>query len=81
MKIDTAFALLQAIPNGLTSRRLYLLSDPSIPENATLTVCADEGGSHDRFGRAKCRAGRCVKIGSFGRKPRYQLWAVWPEQN
>ena len=43
--------------------------------DAVLKSCSDEN-TGQRFGRAKCRAGRAVKIG--GTTYVYQLWAVWP---
>jgi len=51
--------------------------------DAKLVQCRDERTGH-RFGRAKCRAGRCQKIGAStftGKDVRksYQIWAVWDE--
>lgn len=42
--------------------------------------CCDEK-TGKRYGRAKCRVGRCEKIGGGGRnrgsRYAYQVWAVW----
>lgn len=86
MRIWTAFNLLKNLPGGATTRRLKLLftyriaPGLTVPENAQLVVCGDEK-TGQRFGQAKCRAGRCLKIGSGGRNRgssySYQIWAVW----
>ena len=93
MNIETAFRLLSAVPGGVTEDRLRKLTQPvmvntcigptpfCVPESATLTVCGDEK-TGVRFGNAKCRRGRCLKIGSGGRNKGssvapYQVWAVW----
>ena len=86
MNLKTAFTLLQSVPGGATQQRVDLLTlyQPSpgqtVPESATLAVVSDERTGH-RFGQAKCRAGRCLKIGSGGRNKgqshAYQIWAVW----
>ncbi len=41
---------------------------------ARLEWCGDENTGR-RYGRAKCRAGRCAKIGHT--TYRQQVWAVW----
>ena len=42
--------------------------------DARLELCGDEK-TGVRYGRAKCRAGRCKKIGNTTYQ--YQIWAVW----
>jgi hypothetical protein len=95
MKIETAAVLLNAVSGGCTPQRLQKLTTPTqivgagnvvirttqeVPDTATLIECADEK-TGIRFGQAKCRAGRCLKIGSGGRNKgdayAYQIWAVW----
>lgn len=43
---------------------------------AVIVECADEK-TGVRFGRARCRAGQCVKLGSCRQPLYYQLWASW----
>jgi hypothetical protein len=86
MRIETAATLLQSVPGGATQQRVDLLTlyqptpGQTVPESAKLVVCSDEKTGR-RFGQAKCRAGRCLKIGSGGRNKgsdhAYQIWAVW----
>jgi hypothetical protein len=95
MKLETAATLLNAVTGGCTPQRLRKMTTPinlkwnkelwawdtaEVPESATLVECADEK-TGVRFGQAKCRAGRCLKIGSGGRNKgsnhAYQIWAVW----
>ena len=80
MRIDIAATLLQAIEGGCTPQRLYKLTASTVPDHAQLVECADEK-TGVRFGNAKRRQGRAVKIGSGGRNKTsdhaYQIWAVW----
>jgi len=47
---------------------------PKQRKTAHVARCADENTGY-RFGRAKCREGRCWKIGHSTYE--YQLWLVW----
>lgn len=77
MNLITSYIALQMVPGGITQSRVERLSN--VPETAKLVVCGDEKTGR-RFGQAKCREGKCAKIGSGGRNPGgkpYQVWAVW----
>ena len=81
MNIETAATLLNAVTGGCTPDRLRKLTANTVPGSAILVECGDEKTGL-RFGNAKCRRGRCLKIGSGGRNknssvPAYQVWAVW----
>ena len=54
------------------------LDDESL-RRLRLETCSDER-TGARYGRAKCRAGRCAKIGGgqHGTPYAFQIWAVWP---
>jgi hypothetical protein len=83
MDLKIAYQKLTIMPGGVTADRLQKLTEISnnVPDSANVVVCGDEK-TGVRFGQAKCRAGRCLKIGSGGRnkgatvRP-YQIWAVW----
>ncbi|MHA1809334.1 MAG: hypothetical protein ACTSYH_03375 [Candidatus Heimdallarchaeaceae archaeon] len=49
-------------------------------QNLRLEECSDEY-TGNRYGRASCRAGKCMKIGGGGRNKgnryAYQIWLVW----
>lgn len=74
------------LPGGVNPQRIQIIKqtingfdDPMDIIATGLVVCADEYTGH-RFGRAKCRVGRCVKVGSGGRNADqngYQIWLVW----
>jgi len=53
---------------------------PSELEKARLEECQDEF-TGERYGRAKCRAGKAVKLGNGGKnhgsRYAYQVWLVW----
>lgn len=77
--------LLEDAPGGVTEHRrqalLRVLARLSAADAARLRVeeCADEK-TGVRYGLARCRAGRCYKIGGGKNKEShhaYQLWAVW----
>ena len=77
MNLITSYVALQMVPGGITQARVDALAN--VPETAQLKVCGDEKTGR-RFGQAKCRAGKCLKIGSGGRnkgQKSYQIWAVW----
>jgi len=70
-----AVAMLTDMPGGVTVQRVDKLAAVlAAHPDATLATCCDER-TGARFGEAKCRRGRAVKIGrsTF----RYQLWATW----
>ncbi len=63
--------------------RLSALVDTLNPDELRklrLEECSDEK-TGARYGQAKCRAGKCEKIGGGGRNKgsryAYQVWAVW----
>lgn len=75
------------VPGGITHGRVDKLVDVMRSLNwrdglkLRLEVCGDEK-TGTRYGRAKCRVGKCAKIGSGGRNRHsavnaYQIWAVW----
>ena len=62
------------IPSRHHARLANLIDVLREHSDARLESCGDENTGR-RYGRAKCRAGRCKKIGSTTYA--YQLWAVW----
>ena len=86
--LDNAIALLLAeqgrfVPSRHLGRASRLAEVLHHHPTARLVRCADEHTGR-RFGRAVCRRGRAVKIGSTAWSPTfrgtpYQLWAVWEE--
>lgn len=73
-----AIEMLESVQGTYTGQhinRAAALADVLVEHpRATLVMCCDER-TGKRFGQAKCRRGRCVKIGSTTYK--YQLWAEW----
>lgn len=77
---------LEQLPGGVNPQRVRLIKqtvdgfdDPMDIIATGLEVCSDEHTGH-RYGRAKCRVGQCVKIGSGGRnsgQTGYQIWLTW----
>lgn len=71
--------LLATVPGGLNASRYHLLQVvlSKFPDARVVECSAERTGR--RFGRAACRAGRCIKLGGGGRGSAraYQLWAVW----
>lgn len=86
MKRKTVEELFQGITGGATPQRLrgieYLAWVLNRKQFSKLRIveCQDEK-TGERYGRAKCRAGRCMKIGGGGRNKgsryAYQVWADW----
>jgi len=85
-KMKKTNKLFDNVTGGLTMHRLYAfisatsgLSDAEM-SRVRIEECSDEK-TGVRYGRAKCRAGRCAKLGSGGRnkgsRRAYQVWAVW----
>jgi hypothetical protein len=89
MDEDTAITMLRDAQGGASNTfrhgarlrqfRAVLQQHPT----ARLIRCRDEY-TGQRFGRARCRHGRAVKIGHTAWSPTYtgvpyQLWAVWDE--
>ena len=68
---QTAETLLKTSGFDVTPARLNKLAQ--VPDTARLVKCGDES-TGERFGKAKCRVGRCRKI---GRSWCWQIWAVW----
>ena len=72
-----AHDLLSAVPGGITPGRAATLTRVLADHpDAQVEVCSDERTGR-RYGEAKCRRGRAVKLGH--RTYHYQVWAVWPE--
>ncbi len=72
---------LEKLPGGVTLDRMdklfyYVINDLSFMEyrKLRLETCRDEK-TGKRYGRAKKRLGRAIKIGHCTGK--YQIWAVW----
>ena len=88
MEDDKAVEMLRAIqgdyhPFRHGPRLLQLRKVLETHPNARLVKCRDEN-TGQRFGRARCRTGQAVKIGSTSWSPTYrgkpyQLWAVWED--
>lgn len=79
MKMISLDNLKHDIANGRPQRTGQLaraLDILKIHPEAVLIECADER-TGVRFGQAKCRAGRCVKIGSARQPYWYQMWISW----
>lgn len=77
---------LSKMPGGVNTKRMDIVRrtfeklTPTQRRMFRFEVCSDEH-TGVRYGKAKCRFGRCAKIGSGGRnrgsKRSYQIWAVW----
>jgi hypothetical protein len=76
-------AMFNGTTGGATERRIknlkqVIANHPN--ENIRIEECADER-TGCRYGGAKIRSGKCIKIGGGGRnrgqKWAYQVWAVW----
>jgi hypothetical protein len=76
--VDRAIALYSDVstydPSRHAARIAALVAILRLHPDAHVEVCADEK-TGQRYGRARCRAHRCAKIGytTFDR----QFWAVW----
>lgn len=84
-KIDQLVDDLADKPGGATIKRIeaieqvYCGLSDSERKRARLEMCADEK-TGCRYGKAKKRENRCVKVGSGGRnkgQTGYQIWLVW----
>lgn len=71
------------VSGGRNSSRVARAAD-AMEKHGNQTYCLVECGDENtgvRFGRAKCRNGRCAKIGGGGRNKgnrwAYQVWIVW----
>ena len=74
-----------AVTGGRTDGRVQILrtaleSGSVDIQRLRLEECADEQSGR-RYGLARCRVGRCIKLGGGGRNKgsryAYQVWAVW----
>jgi hypothetical protein len=85
---NKAIELLDAadLPGGITQNRICKLSDviDGLTKNELsrlrIETCTHGGGDPERYGKAKKRAGRAVKIGHAGRHSggkEIQIWAIW----
>jgi len=78
--------LISHVMGGVTAHRVRALVDatrnlsPEELARVRIEECSDEK-TGVRYGQAKCRVGRCAKLGSGGRnrgsRYAYQVWAVW----
>jgi hypothetical protein len=78
--------MLQRTTGGITPGRMARLArvivglPAAAQKRLRLEECQDER-TGARFGKARCRAGKCAKIGGGGRNQgstyAYQIWAVW----
>lgn len=70
----------------ITTERLKKLAsviqrlDTNERSKLRIETCAHGGRNANRYGNAKKRKGKAVKIGHYGRhsnQPEQQIWAVW----